>query len=228
MSRRMRRRFSLRGTGASGESVCMTTTLAPVTLSGRRVRLEPLAERHAASLGRQGADPDVWTHMSFARLDSEAALQAWGPVAERELARGEGLTLAVVELASGEAVGTTSLYDFSAKDRRLEIGRTWLGKKFWRTAVNTECKRLLLGHAFETMGLLRVQLKTDGLNVRSQAAIARLGAVREGVLRAHMRRLDGTQRDTVMFSIIASEWPAVRARLDTWLARGPGQGVEDT
>jgi N-acetyltransferase len=140
------------------------------------------------------------------------------PVVEGELTRGTALTFSIIELASGEAVGTTTLFDFSAADRRVEIGRTWLAKNWWRTAVNTECKRLLLGHAFETMDLLRVQLKTDHLNVRSQTAIARLGAVREGVLRSHMRRTDGTQRDSVMFSIIAAEWPNVRAGLDARLA----------
>lgn len=192
--------------------------LRPVTLVGRLVMLEPIAERHIADLVRHAADPEIWTHFGGAKLDTAEALRARIEAQQGERERGQALTFAVVSLLTSEAVGTTTYFDVSVPDRRLEIGSTWLGRSVWRTAINTECKLLLLGHAFETLGCLRVQLKTDILNVRSQTAIARLGAVREGVLRAHMRRRDGTQRDTVMYSIVAEEWPAVKARLETWLA----------
>ncbi|HEY1111172.1 MAG TPA: GNAT family protein [Opitutaceae bacterium] len=192
--------------------------LRPVTLAGRHVRLEPIAEQHVVDLVRHAADPEIWIHFGGPKLDTAEVLRARIEAQQGERERGQALTFAVVSLSTSEAVGTTTYFDVSVPDRRLEIGSTWLGRSVWRTAVNTECKRLLLGHAFESLDCLRVQLKTDILNIRSQTAIARLGAVREGVLRAHMRRRDGTQRDTVMYSIIAEEWPAVKARLEAWLA----------
>lgn len=192
--------------------------LRPVTLAGRHVRLEPIAEHHVADLVRHAADPEIWTHFGGPKLDTVEALRARIEAQQGERERGQAITFAIVPLATGEATGTTTYFDVSVPDRRLEIGSTWLGRSVWRTAVNTECKRLLLGHAFEVLDCLRVQLKTDILNARSQTAIARLGAVREGVLRAHMRRRDGTQRDTVMYSIIAGEWPTVKARLEAMLA----------
>lgn len=192
--------------------------LRPVTLVGRLVLLEPIAERHIPDLVRHAADPEIWTHFGGPKLDTVETLRARVEAQQGERERGQAVTFAVVSLLTSEAIGTTTYFDVSAPDRRLEIGSTWLGRSVWRTAVNTECKLLLLDHAFESLGCLRVQLKTDILNVRSQTAIARLGAVREGVLRAHMRRRDGTQRDTVMYSIIAEEWPTVKARLEAKLA----------
>jgi RimJ/RimL family protein N-acetyltransferase len=191
----------------------------PVTLAGRLVRLEPLVSAHHDDLVRASGDPEVWRHISFGSLAEPGRMRAWIEAKAAEQAAGTWLPFAVIDLARGRAVGSTSYLDISARDRRLEIGGTWLGREVWRTGINTECKFLLLRHAFETLGCLRVQLKTDLLNVRSQTAITRLGAVREGVLRAHMRRGDGTQRDTVMFSIIAAEWPAAKARLEGFLAR---------
>ncbi len=193
--------------------------LSAVTLTGRHVRLEPLAAGHVASLVRHAADDEVWTHFGGARMNDEAALRARVESAQRDLAQGVALTFAVIDLGRAEAAGTTTYFDVSVPDRRLEIGSTWLGRAVWRTAINTEAKLLLLGHAFEVLGCLRVQLKTDIRNLRSQAAIERLGAVKEGVLRAHMRRRDGSQRDSVMYSIIADEWPAAKARLAERLAR---------
>ena len=119
----------------------------------------------------------------------------------------------------GEAVGGTTLFDYSEPNRRLEIGYTWLARPAWRTAINTEAKYLLLSHAFEVLGCNRVQLKTDLRNLRSQAAIARLGAAREGVLRSHMVMPDGHVRDTVMFSLVAAEWPTAKARLEVMMGR---------
>lgn len=191
--------------------------LSPFTLRGRHVRLEPLAREHIGGLVKHAADEAVWAHLAMTPLDTRAAAEEFVALTQRELATGTSLTFAVVRGDTGEAAGTTTMFDFSATDRRLEIGRTWIGRECWRTAINTEAKRLLLTHAFEAMGLLRVQLKTDIRNLRSQAAIERLGAVKEGVLRAHMRRRDGSQRDTVMYSITAPEWPAVKARLDGFL-----------
>lgn len=183
------------------------------------MRLEPLADAHLEALERHGDDADLWKYMKYARPDPREAVRAWSVAVRAMTAKGDGLAWAVVNAASGEAVGGTTYLDVAPADKRLEIGNTWLGKAVWRTAINTEAKLLLLRHAFEELGCNRVQLKTDGRNERSQAAIARLGAVREGVLRAHMVMPDGWLRDTVMFSILAPEWPAVRARLT---ARGAG------
>lgn len=144
---------------------------------------------------------------------------AWIAGALAEAAKGTRIPFAIIDQASGRAVGSTSYLDVAPEHRRIEIGWTWLGAPARRTAVNTECKLLLLRHAFETLGCGRVQLKIDGRNLRSQTAIARLGAFREGVLRKHVILPDGFVRDTVMFSITADEWPGVRARLEDFLAR---------
>jgi RimJ/RimL family protein N-acetyltransferase len=193
--------------------------LSPVTLPGRHARLEPLGENHFASLLRHGADREIWRWMPTLRDDPRESVKAWFENAMAGTARGTVVAWAIVSVASGEAVGGTTYLDLAPSDQRVEIGSTWHGKAVWRTAINTECKFLLLRHAFETLGCNRVQLKTDQRNERSQAAIARLGAVREGVLRSQMVMPDGWIRDTVMFSIIKSEWPAVRARLESFLAR---------
>lgn len=193
--------------------------LSPVTLMGRHARLEPLGEPHLASLRRHGADAQIWRWMPTLRADPRESVQVWFDRASAAAARGDVVAWAVVEIATGEAVGGTTYLDIAPADKRLELGSTWLARAVWRTAINTECKFLLLRHAFETLGCNRVQLKTDQRNERSQAAIARLGAVREGVLRAQMVMPDGWVRDTVMFSIIAPEWPAVKARLEARMAR---------
>src|SRR5262249_54931679 len=134
---------------------------------------------------------------------------------------GSVVAFAQVEVTTGRAVGGTTYMNISRRDRGLEIGSTWLGKPWQRTGINTEAKYLLLRHAFEVLGAVRVQLKTDGRNMPSQAAIERLGAVREGVLRKHMLVRDGFIRDTVMYSIIAEEWPAVKLRLEQKMAAYP-------
>jgi RimJ/RimL family protein N-acetyltransferase len=193
--------------------------LAPITLAGRHVRLEPLAPAHFEALARHGADAEVWRWMPSFRPDPRESVRVWGETVTALQERGELAAFAVIDLGRGEAVGGTTLFDYSEPHRRLEIGYTWLAKPTWRTAINTECKYLLLRHAFETLAVNRVQLKTDARNLRSQAAIARLGAVREGVLRAHMVMPDGWVRDSVMFSLIAAEWPAAKARLEGFLAR---------
>ena len=183
---------------------------APVTLTGEVVRLEPLAEHHAPGLLEAGADERIWTWMPRGPLEDREDALAWireARAAERQV------PFAMVELASGRAVGSTRYLDVRVADRGLEIGWTWLAPSAWRTAVNTETKLLLLTQAFEGWGAERVQLKTDARNDRSMRAIERLGAVHEGVLRRHMRVRGGVLRDTVMYSILADEWPAARERL---------------
>jgi len=185
-----------------------TPWIAPVTLVGEHVRLEPAADHHVADLHAAGSDPVVWSHLPWPQPSDEAAMRSLLE-AERRVA----LPYAQVEVASGRAVGVTTYRDVDERNRTLEVGGTWLGRPWWRSAINTEAKLLFLGHAFETLRANRVALKTDIRNERSQAAIARLGAAREGVLRRQMIRPDGTLRDTVMYSVIAEEWPAVRAHL---------------
>ncbi len=138
--------------------------------------------------------------------------------AKEAMARGQSIVYAQVWNATGRAIGSTRLLDVRPADRQVEIGATFLGRDYWRTPANTESKYLFLRHCFETLGCVRVALKTDGRNVRSQEAIARLGAAREGVPRRHMR-VKGYQRDTVYYSILDDEWPAVKARLEARLAR---------
>jgi RimJ/RimL family protein N-acetyltransferase len=191
---------------------------SPVTLTGRHVRLEPLTEDHLPDLfAAGGKDEEVWRWQGGPAPQSEAEL---GGVLRELLAAAEQGTyvpFAVIHLASGRAVGWTTFSDVDVRDERLEIGWTWYGRAYWRTAVNTEAKLLLLGHAFEELRMGRVQLKTDHMNRRSQEAIARLGARREGVLRRHRRRPDGTWRDSVYFSMLADEWPPAKERLEARL-----------
>jgi N-acetyltransferase len=191
---------------------------APV-LTGRWVRLEPFAEEHREPLRAAADDDRVW---AFMYLDGR------GPLFDRPFddalaARAEGkrLPYAVRLLATGELVGATSYIDPTPQHKRVEIGWTWYRPDQWAGPVNPECKYLLLAHAFDTLGLNRVQLVTDLLNTRSQAAIAKLGATREGVLRAHAITRGGRLRDTVVYSIIASEWPQVKERLLARLAAFP-------
>jgi RimJ/RimL family protein N-acetyltransferase len=188
---------------------------APV-LTGRWVRLEPLAEEHREGLRAASDDDRVW---QFMYLDGR------GPLFDKpfddalaQRAEGRRLSYAVRLLATGELVGASSYIEPNAQHKRVEIGWTWYRPDHWAGPVNPECKLLLLAHAFDTLGLNRVQLVTDLLNTRSQAAIAKLGATREGVLRAHAITRGGRIRDTVVFGIIASEWPQVKERLLTRLA----------
>lgn len=190
-------------------------------LEGRHVRLEPLdpAAHSAALFAAGGGDEEVWRWLPVEPPRSEEEIRE---LAARVVAGSEdtgGLAFAVVERAGGRAVGWTTYCDVSTVDERLEIGWTWYGRDQWRTAVNTEAKLLLMGHAFDDLGYGRICWKTDLLNTRSQQAIARLGAVREGVWRRHRLRSDGvTWRDSVFFSMLADEWPDARQRLRARLA----------
>jgi RimJ/RimL family protein N-acetyltransferase len=188
-----------------------------LVLEGAHVRLEPLAPRHVADLAEAGADPEVWRWMPVAAPSGESEMAAIVDALRARAAAGAQFPFAQVDVATGRAVGATSYLDIALEEGRIEIGWTWIGRPWWRTAINSEAKLLLLSHAFDTLGLNRVALKTDIRNERSQAAIERIGGVREGVLRAHMIRPDGSLRDTVYFSILAPEWPRVRARLSARL-----------
>lgn len=192
--------------------------LDPVTLAGRHVRLEPLSPEHLPALCEVGLDPELW-RWTLGVIRTPEEMRAYVEAALRERDAGRALPFATVDAASGRAVGSTRFANASAADGRVEIGWTWLGRAWQRTPANTEAKYLMLRHAFETLGCVRVELKTDALNARSRAAILRLGAVEEGVLRRHMRSQNGRMRDSVYFSILDDEWPAVRAGLEAKLAR---------
>jgi RimJ/RimL family protein N-acetyltransferase len=187
-----------------------------VTLAGRFVRLEPLEERHRDDLLAAAAqDPETFRYMGS---DLSAGAEAW-PAYLADALGPDFVAWATVDTGTGRAVGSTRFGDIAPEHGRVEIGWTWIAPSHQRTAVNTEAKLLQLTYAFDELGAARVALKTDGRNLRSQAAIQRLGAVREGVLRRHIRMPDGFLRDTVYFSILAEEWPAVKARLAEGLTR---------
>jgi RimJ/RimL family protein N-acetyltransferase len=193
----------------------------PTTLEGVHVRLEPLAALHAPDLFVAAQDDALWRYMPIPRPESQAEVERMIADALAAQDTGEQLAFAIVERRSGRAVGSTRYLDIRGTHRGLEIGWTWITPAWQRSAVNTECKRLLLAHAFESLGCLRVQLKTDLRNLRSQAAIERLGAKKEGVLRKHCVLWDGHVRDTVMYSITDGEWPAVKQRLSASRPSGP-------
>jgi RimJ/RimL family protein N-acetyltransferase len=193
-------------------------------LTGRLVRLEPLAVEHAAgylAAAGEGADAEaVFAHLSqpVPLTVDQAREQILTALAAR--ARGQRLAYAQIDAATGELAGTTSYYEVDPAARALAIGHTWLGSRWWRTGHNTEAKLLMLGHAFATLGAARVVWHTDIRNTRSQTAIERLGAVREGVLRKHRIRRDGSWRDTVQYAMTDDDWPAVRDRLSGRLEAG--------
>ena len=194
----------------------MTT---PIHLSGEYVRLEPMAEVHIAGLVQVGLDAEIWQHMPYGDIRTADQLGAWvrGVLALAE--QGSDIPFVVVHKASGRVAGATRYMDVRRAHRGLEIGGTWYGADYRRTAMNTECKYLLLRHAFGVMNCIRVQFKTDSRNERSQRAIERIGAVREGVLRNHMILPDGTVRHSVVYSIVDSEWPGVKRQLEKMLAQ---------
>ncbi|GAT70753.1 N-acetyltransferase GCN5 [Planomonospora sphaerica] len=198
----------------------MTATMpSPVTLEGTAVRLEPLTPAHLPDLfAAGGGDPEVWRWLGVPVPGTEAELAA---IARHLIEDDRHVPFAAVLRETGRATGWTSYIDVPGFDHSVEIGWTWYGRAVWRTAVNTECKVLLIDHALGALGFNRVQLKTDHLNTRSQAAIRRLGCAYEGTLRRHRRRPDGTWRDTVYFSVLDHEWPAHRARLTARPAAGP-------
>jgi len=193
-------------------------TLSLTTLQDEHVLLEPLALHHAPDLEAAAADGELW-NLWFTSAPAPGEAKAYIEKALAGLAANVMLPFAVREKTSGQIVGTTRFYDFAPELPRIAIGYTWYAKRWQKSHLNTACKRLLLKHGFEALGCVAVEFHTDGRNLDSQRAIERLGAHKDGVLRAHKRRPDGTLRDTVCYSILASEWPDVRRWLDMRLAR---------
>jgi RimJ/RimL family protein N-acetyltransferase len=195
----------------------MSDFIQPVTLSGQHATLEPLRAEHAEGLRAAAADGDLWK-LWYTTVPAPDRMEA-------EIARRLGLQQQgsmqpfAVRDANGELAGMTTYMNIDAANRRVEIGSTWYARRVQRTPLNTECKLMLLRHAFEQLDCIAVEFRTHWMNHQSRTAIARLGAKQDGVLRNHMRMPDGSLRDTVVFSIIASEWPAVRNHLQFQLER---------
>ena len=190
-----------------------------ITLTGKHVRLEPIGEQHIAGLAEIGRGHDFWKFMLYGDMKTEADFCHFVEDLLAREQKGTDLPFAVIHLASGRVAGSTRYLNIDRPNRGLEVGGTWYGPEFQRTAVNTECKYLLLTHAFEILKAIRVQIKTDLLNVRSQKAIERIGAIKEGVLRNHMILQDGRIRDSVFYSILDKEWAEVKRKLETMLAK---------
>lgn len=186
--------------------------LDPRVLEGRTVRLEPLTLDHAEPLSAVAMEPDLW-RWTISRVETEADLRRYIHDALALQRAGTALPFCTIARDSNRAVGSSRLGNYDAANRRVEIGWTWVAAPWQRTTINAEAKLLMLDHAFEELGCLRVEFKTDSLNVRSQGALEKLGAVREGVLRSHMIVQGGRRRDSVYYSILVEEWPSVRERL---------------
>ena len=195
----------------------MTAFTESITLSGRHAALEPLAYAHQDGLAEAVRDGELW-NLWYTAIPSPEGMRA---EIERRLGlqkAGSMLPFAVRSLANGNIVGMTTYMNIDAKNRRVEIGSTWYAKSVQRTPLNTECKLLLLRHAFETLDCIAVEFRTGFFNFASRRAIERLGAKQDGILRSHQRYAEGSLRDTVVFSIVAHEWPAVRRHLEFKLA----------
>ena len=197
----------------------MTDWVQPVILTGKHVRLEPMTEEHISGLAEIGIGQPFWDFMLYGPIETVDDMRKWVLDILGRAAKGTDLPFVAVHLASGRVAGATRYLNIAPQDRGLEIGGTWYGTEFQRTPVNTECKHLLLRHAFETLGCIRVQLKTDLRNERSQKAIERIGAVKEGILRNHMILPDGRIRHSVFYSILNTEWPEVKNKLEEMLNR---------
>lgn len=190
----------------------MNQWIAPVTLIGEHVVLEPLAQEHESGLAHAAADGELWKlWYTSVPAPGETRRYIEAALAMRE-ERG-AMPFVVREAASGEIVGSTRFFNVEAAHRRLELGHTWYAEHVQRTALNSEAKLLLLGHAFDRLKAIAVEFRTHFMNHRSRTAIARLGAKQDGILRSHQIGRDGVVRDTVVFSIVEHEWPAVRANL---------------
>ena len=193
-------------------------TVAPIVLEDNGIRLEPMTDAHHEALSQAAADGELW-NLWVTAVPEPAGMPAYIATALNGQRDGHMLPWVVRDRTTGLVIGSTRYHDIMAGIDRVEIGHTWYAARHQRTHVNTTCKRLLLRHAFETLGCKVVGLRTDRFNVRSQRAIEALGAQRDGVIRHFGMRKDGTARDTVMYSILASEWPDVRRNLDSRLAR---------
>jgi RimJ/RimL family protein N-acetyltransferase len=190
----------------------------PVTLEGHGIRLEPLTAEHQDTLAVAAADGKLW-ELWFTSVPEPEQTGEYIAAALAGQVEGHMLPWVVRELTSGMIIGSTRYHDIVAKIDRVEIGYTWYGKSWQRSHVNTTCKLLLLEHAFDTLGCKVVGLRTDNFNFASQRAIEALGAKKDGVIRHHAARRDGSVRDTVMYNILAHEWPAVKRHLESRLAR---------
>jgi len=193
--------------------------IRPVALKGNHARLEPMTAAHIPALAEIGVGQPFWDFMVYGRMETAHDMRGWVQDILSRAEKGTDLPFVAIQLASGRVAGATRYMNIMHHDRGLEIGGTWYGPEFQRTVVNTECKYLLLSHAFETLGCIRVQLKTDLRNERSQKAIERIGAVKEGILRNHMILPDGHYRHSVFYSILDTEWPEVKSRLEERMAR---------
>lgn len=194
-------------------------TLGPVTLTGEHVRLEPLGSDHVPGLLEAARDEEIWRFLPIEQPATPAEMETFVGEALELQEQGDSFPFATLESKGNRVAGSTRYLDIKPAHRGVEIGFTWLGREFQRSAINTESKLLLLQHAFEAHGAVRVQLKTDLRNVGSQRAIERIGAKREGVLRNHMIVKNGFVRDSVFYSITAAEWPAVKQELRRKLGR---------
>jgi RimJ/RimL family protein N-acetyltransferase len=189
-----------------------------VILEGARVRLEPLTLEHHAALCEVGLDPELWQWIPYRATTAEEML-GYIKSALKDQAAGTAQPFATVERSTGRVIGSTRYMNIDVTNRRREIGATWIAKPWQRTAINTEAKYLMLRHALETLGCIRVELKTDALNQKSRNAILRIGAKEEGTLRRHVVTWTGRVRDSVYFSVLDSEWPQVKAELEAKLTR---------
>jgi RimJ/RimL family protein N-acetyltransferase len=192
--------------------------IEPITLRGIIVSLEPLAAEHASALAAAARDGELW-RLWYTSIAAPDRMHEYVATALDMRERLDAMPFVVRDNASGDIVGCTRYFNVDAKNRRLEIGHTWYARRVQRTALNTECKLLLLGHAFETLGCIAVEFRTHWFNHASRDAIVRLGAKQDAVLRNHQLGPDGVKRDTVVFSIIDNEWPAVRQHLRYQLER---------
>ncbi len=191
----------------------------PVSLAGTHVGLEPLAKGHADGLKAAAADGELWK-LWYTSVPAPERVAAWIDAALEMRDKAGALPFVIREAATGAIVGSTRYFNVDGANRRLEIGHTWHAKRVQRTAVNTEAKLLLLTHAFETLDCVAVEFRTHFFNFASRDAIARLGAKQDGILRSHQILPDGSLRDTVVFSIIAPEWPAAKRNL-VWRLERP-------
>jgi RimJ/RimL family protein N-acetyltransferase len=200
-------------------------TIKPIVLEANGIRLEPMADAHHEALSSAAADGELW-NLWFTAVAAPGGMQAYVATALQGQRDGHMLPWVVRDLLTGSIIGSTRYHDVVPGIDRVEIGHTWYSERHQRTHVNTTCKRMLLEHAFETIGCKVVGLRTDRFNLRSQRAIEALGAQKDGIIRHFGVRKDGSARDTVMYSILAAEWPDVRQHLDTRLARHSAPKVE--
>ena len=191
----------------------------PIILQGKYVRLEPMSEAHSPALAEIGVGQPFWDFMVYGRMETADDMREWVQDILARAEKGTDVPFVAIHFDSGRVAGASRYMNIMPNDRGLEIGGTWYGADYQRTVVNTECKYLLLQHAFEKLGCIRVQLKTDLRNERSQRAIERIGAVKEGVLRNHMILPDGHYRHSVYYSILDTEWPQVKKRLEEMMNR---------